>query len=119
MRGDHLAMQVPAAEWSAWAIKEGAKGPLLAEFAFLRAVAVRDDLPGPDIWVVLRRRLDSSAETQRSSVERACRHAPGDAWSGSPGCAGRLSRLLRSARASWGWTTTRCAAGSAGTTTPR
>ncbi len=64
VRVDHLATQVPAAEWSAWAIKEGAKGPLLAEFAFLRAVAVRDDLPGPDIWVVLRRRLDSSAETK-------------------------------------------------------
>jgi SRSO17 transposase len=64
VRVEHLAAQVPADAWRAWTIKEGAKGPLVAEFAFLRAVAVRDDLPGPDVWVVLRRRLDDPAETK-------------------------------------------------------
>ncbi len=30
----------------------------------MRAVAVRDDLPGPDVWVVLRRRPGDAAETK-------------------------------------------------------
>jgi len=64
VRVEHLAAQVPASEWRAWTIKEGAKGPLVAEFAFRRAVAVRDDLPGPDVWVVLRRRPDDPSETK-------------------------------------------------------
>ena len=34
----------------------------MAEFAFMRAVAVRDGLPGPDVWVVLRRSLGAKAE---------------------------------------------------------
>ena len=38
-------------------IKEGSQGPQVAEFAFLRVVAVRDDLPGPAVWLVLRRSL--------------------------------------------------------------
>lgn len=36
-------------------IKEGSNGPIVAEFAFLRGVAVRDELPEPEVWVVLRR----------------------------------------------------------------
>ena len=63
-RVDLLAAQLPAAAWQAWTLKEGAKGPLVAELAFVRAVAVRDDLPGPAVWVVLRRRLDDPTETK-------------------------------------------------------
>jgi len=33
---------------------EGAKGPLVADFVAFRAVAVRDKLPGPEVWVLLR-----------------------------------------------------------------
>ena len=43
-------------------IQEGSKGPLVAEVAFVRAVAVRDALPGPDVWVVFRRALGASRE---------------------------------------------------------
>jgi SRSO17 transposase len=50
-----LAEQLPADAWTRAPIKEGAKGPLVAAFAFVRAVAVRDDLPGPEVWVILRR----------------------------------------------------------------
>ena len=39
-------------------------------------------------------------------------------WSGCWGCAGRWSRPSRRRRTNWGWTTTRCGAGAAGTTTP-
>jgi hypothetical protein len=42
-----------------------------------------------------------------------------NSWRAWHGCAGRLSWTTASSRASWAWTTTRDAHGSAGTTTPR
>jgi SRSO17 transposase len=54
-RVDQLAAAVPPEAWQAFLIKEGSKGPLVAEFAFHRGVAVRAGLPGPDVWIVLRR----------------------------------------------------------------
>jgi SRSO17 transposase len=62
VRVDQLATQVPRRRWQRYTIKEGAKGPLVAEFAFVRAVAVRDGLPGPAVWVVYRRGLGEGAE---------------------------------------------------------
>ena len=50
-----LAAALPASAWSRQLIKEGSKGPLVADCAALRVVAVRDGLPGPDVWLVLRR----------------------------------------------------------------
>ncbi|MCB9137566.1 MAG: IS701 family transposase [Caldilineaceae bacterium] len=50
-----IATQLPLAAWSRQTIKEGSKGPIEADFAHLRVVAVRDDLPGPDLWLVFRR----------------------------------------------------------------
>jgi SRSO17 transposase len=52
---DQLAAALPAASWRRRTIKEGSKGPLVAEFAAVRVIAVRDGLPGPEVWVVLRR----------------------------------------------------------------
>ncbi len=62
VRVDALAAALPAAAWRVAQIQEGSKGPLLAEVALVRAVAVRDGLPGPDVWVVLRRALDATRE---------------------------------------------------------
>ena len=50
-----IAVNLPASKWSRHAIKEGSKGPVVADFACLRVVAVRDKLPGPDVWLVMRR----------------------------------------------------------------
>ncbi len=50
-----LAASLPPTAWRRHLLNEGAKGPLVAEVACVRAVAVRDALPGPDVWVVLRR----------------------------------------------------------------
>jgi hypothetical protein len=57
-----LAEQLPADQWAPATIKEGAKGPIVADFAFLRVVAMRDGLPGPDVWVVFRRTRDDLPE---------------------------------------------------------
>jgi len=56
VRVDALAAD-PALDWQYYQIQEGAKGPLTAVFAFMRVVTVRDRLPGPDQWLVLRRSL--------------------------------------------------------------
>lgn len=50
-----LVAQLPASAWKTYVIKEGSRGPLRAEFAFLRLVKVEDKLPGERVWVILRR----------------------------------------------------------------
>jgi SRSO17 transposase len=62
LRVDALAAQLPASAWRVAQIQDGSKGPLVTEVAFVRAVAVRDGLPGPAVWVVLRRALDGTGE---------------------------------------------------------
>lgn len=52
----------PRLHWQAYQIQEGAKGPLVALFAFMRVVVVRDGLPGPEVWLVLRRSLGERPE---------------------------------------------------------
>jgi len=56
------AAQVPAAAWQRYRILEGSKGPLLADFAAVRAMAVRDRLPGPTVWLVIRRSVPAPGE---------------------------------------------------------
>ena len=57
MRVEAIAAQLPATAWQRYRILEGSKGPLVADFAAVRALAVRDRLPGPEVWVVLRRKV--------------------------------------------------------------
>ena len=44
--------------WTRATIKEGTKGPIVCDFAFLRVVEARDGLRGPELWLVIRRNLD-------------------------------------------------------------
>jgi SRSO17 transposase len=57
-----LAVNLPKSHWIRRVIKQGSKGPLVAEFAFLRATTLRDTLPGPRVWVVFRRTLGPTHE---------------------------------------------------------
>jgi SRSO17 transposase len=61
-RVDALATQLAPRHWQRYQIKEGAKGPLVAEFAFLGVVQVRNELPGEESWLVLRRSLGEKPE---------------------------------------------------------
>jgi SRSO17 transposase len=64
-----LAAALPAAVGQSYTMKEGSQGPLVAEFAFQRVVAVRDRLPGPAVWLVLRRsQRDGELKTFRSNA---------------------------------------------------
>ena len=54
-----MASALPAEAWIRRTIKEGSQGPMVADFAALRVVAERDALPGPDVWLVLRRHIET------------------------------------------------------------
>lgn len=62
VRVDEIANALPKKKWHPYQIKEGSKGPLVAEFAFLRVFPTRDGLPGPAQWLVLRRTLEDEPE---------------------------------------------------------
>jgi SRSO17 transposase len=57
-----LIAQLPPPAWIRAIIKEGSKGPIVGEFAFLRVVESRGGLPGPDLWLVIRRKVNDPAE---------------------------------------------------------
>jgi len=85
IRVDALAAQLPKRAWRLYRVKAGEKGPIRAHFAFVRAVAARDGLPGPDVWVVFRR---SRSEPQERKVFLS--NAP---WDTSPSQLVRVSGM--------------------------
>lgn len=52
-----LVAHLPQAAWLRATIKEGSQGPLVCDFAFLRVVEARRNLPGPELWLVIRRNV--------------------------------------------------------------
>jgi SRSO17 transposase len=75
-----VAACLPREQWSRHLIKEGSQGPMVADVAMARVVAIRNGLPGPEVWLVCRRNLDSGefktsvcnapAETPRPTLVR-------------------------------------------------
>jgi SRSO17 transposase len=57
-----LAARLPQTAWTRHLIKEGSKGPIIADFAFLRVTSVRAGLPGPRVWAIFRRRCGTEPE---------------------------------------------------------
>jgi SRSO17 transposase len=57
-----LIGSIPKEGWITATIKEGSKGPILCDFAFLRITEARANLPGPEIWLVIRRNLEDPTE---------------------------------------------------------
>jgi SRSO17 transposase len=57
-----IAAHLPAGAWKPYLLQEGSKGPIGAEFAFLRATRARRGRPGARVWVVLRRSTEPHAE---------------------------------------------------------
>jgi SRSO17 transposase len=60
-RVDEWAAQVPPERWRRYRLLEGSKGPLVADFVAVRVVAVRDRLPGPECWLLVRRAVGEPA----------------------------------------------------------
>jgi SRSO17 transposase len=53
-----VAAGIPKEDWTRATIKEGSKGPIVCDFAFLRLSESRRNLPGPEVWLILRRNLE-------------------------------------------------------------
>ena len=54
-----MAVALPEEAWTLQTIKEGSQGPMVAEFATMRVVAVWGALPGPAVTLVLRRHVET------------------------------------------------------------
>jgi len=59
-----LAASLPNSAWRTFLIQEGSKGPLRAQFAFVRVTTVRNRLPGPRLWAIFRRSLSTPHEVK-------------------------------------------------------
>jgi SRSO17 transposase len=73
-----LAAQLPRSTWQRYTIKEGSRGPLEADFAFMRVTAVRDSLPGPRLWATFRRSLADPTEIKYFLSNAATNCPPGE-----------------------------------------
>lgn len=58
---EQLAAALPASAWRRLAFRQGSKGQQQAEFARLRVVVERDDLPGPELELLVERSVDQQA----------------------------------------------------------
>src|SRR4029453_15020889 len=71
-----LAAWLPARAWRRFTIKEGSKGPIEADFAFVRVTRSRRGRPGLAGWLMLRRSLDGAKEVKYflSNAPASCPH---------------------------------------------
>lgn len=53
-----LVRNIPKKDWVRATIKEGSKGPIVCDFAFLRVTESRANLPAGELWLIIRRNLD-------------------------------------------------------------
>jgi SRSO17 transposase len=72
-RVDSVVARLPKTSWTRATVKEGSQGPLVCDFAFLRVTEARDGLPGPEVWLVIRRNV-----ADPSTVKFYFSNAPSD-----------------------------------------
>jgi len=70
-----VAQALPPKEWRRRAFREGTKGVQYAEFARVRVVVERDDLPGPELWLVVQRGCEQQPEW-KYSLSNAAKDCP-------------------------------------------
>jgi SRSO17 transposase len=58
IRVKDVVRNIPKQDWVQAIIKEGSKGPIACEFAFLRVTESRGNLPTDEVWLIIRRNLD-------------------------------------------------------------
>jgi SRSO17 transposase len=57
-----LVKKIQKQDWVQAVIKEGSKGPIVCDFAFLRVTESRGGLPAAKLWLIIRRNLDDPTE---------------------------------------------------------
>jgi len=53
-----LVKDIPTGSWTRAKIKEGSKGPIICDFAFIHLTESRANLPASELWLIIRRNLD-------------------------------------------------------------
>jgi SRSO17 transposase len=59
---NQLVKKIQKQDWVQAVIKEGSKGPIVCDFAFLRVTESRGGLPTGELWLIIRRNLEDPAE---------------------------------------------------------
>jgi SRSO17 transposase len=59
-----VAAALPASAWKRLRVRDGSKGEQWAQFARVRVAAERDDLPGPELWLVIERTSSQQPEVK-------------------------------------------------------
>jgi SRSO17 transposase len=59
-----LVKKIQKQDWVRAVIKEGSKGPIVCDFAFLRVTESRGRLPAAELWLIIRRNLDDRTEVK-------------------------------------------------------
>jgi len=57
-----LVKKIQKQDWVRAVIKEGSKGPIVCDFAFLRVTESRSGLPAGELWLIIRRNLEDPTE---------------------------------------------------------
>lgn len=55
---DELLWRLPKSAWVRGTIKEGSKGPIVCDIAIVRVSEAQAGLPGPRLWLIMRRTVD-------------------------------------------------------------
>lgn len=63
-RVDQLAKRLPKSAWKRTTIKEGSKGPLVCDVVMVRVTEARAGLPGPRLWLVIRRNVADPSDVR-------------------------------------------------------
>ena len=63
-RVDELAKRLPKRAWKRTTIKEGSKGPLVCDVVMVRVTEARDGLPGPRLWLIIRRNVADPSDVR-------------------------------------------------------
>jgi SRSO17 transposase len=63
-RVEELLRRLPKTAWVRGMVKEGSKGPIVCDFAFVRVTECREGLPGPRLWLIIRRNVANPSEVK-------------------------------------------------------
>ena len=110
---NELAGQLPNHAWKRATIKEGSKGPIICDFAFLRIIESRGGLPAAPVWLVIRRDLEQPDEI-KFYFSNAPATIPWQRPRAPQAAAGRSKSSLKKAKAKSVLTTMKPVAGWAG-----
>ncbi len=101
LRVGELADTLTPRQWARHGIKEGAHGPLVADFAALRVWLVRGGLPASRAWVIFRRKPDDPHEL-KVYLSNAPAHTPLEVFAHYSGMRWPIETVIQEAKSELG-----------------